>query len=288
MKLYTIIVTYNAEQWIEKCLSSLSQVDVANTIVVVDNASKDTTKSIVSKFPAVVLLPQTDNLGFGKANNIGIEEALKQGADFVFLLNQDAYLHAGSVKNVLQQMNANSKLALVSPVHLAGDATNLDFAFYSYVKPSNTNYLADAAQNRLKSLYTINFVNAAAWLIKAEVIKQIGGFHPIFEHYGEDEEYCIRLKNNGYNLAVSSELFILHDRPQHRTTNAYFLPHKQLRRTLIIEYFANKNKRSADDAKRFFKLIVWLFLTLKWGRAFLAIKEFTKYKKDLGRLSQQA
>jgi N-acetylglucosaminyl-diphospho-decaprenol L-rhamnosyltransferase len=286
LKLFTIIVTYNAERWIERTLNSLSLLDVDNTAVVVDNQSSDNTLEIIKRqFSSVVVLPQEQNIGFGKGNNVGIDYALNQGADFVFLLNQDAYWNKGSIKNVLEQMLLDSQLALVSPIHLEGTATTLDFAFHSYVHPTKTNYLADSALKQQKFFYELPFVNAAAWIMKAEVIRKIGVFHPVFEHYGEDDEYCIRLKNNGYKLAICSESFILHDRPQQRANNKFFEPEVHLRRTLILEYFSNNHTPSADASQRFFKLMLYRLLTFKFGKFISGLQEFLKYKSIIKQLT---
>ena len=86
---FIIIVTYNAMPWLSKCLESTKPY----AIVVVDNNATDGTVSYIKEnYPLITILPQKENLGFGQANNIGMSYALKQGADYVFLLNQDAYL----------------------------------------------------------------------------------------------------------------------------------------------------------------------------------------------------
>jgi GT2 family glycosyltransferase len=82
-KIYFIIVTYNAMKWAEKCFTSLRQSSVPVHCIVVDNGSTDgTQKYITSNFPEVELIQSEKNLGFGKANNIGIEKAYQKGADF--------------------------------------------------------------------------------------------------------------------------------------------------------------------------------------------------------------
>ena len=83
MKVLVIIVSYNFEPWIERCLGSLRLSRYPVDTVVIDNGSKDRTIQRIKKdFPEVRLLPQTENLGFGKANNIGMKIALKEGYDF--------------------------------------------------------------------------------------------------------------------------------------------------------------------------------------------------------------
>src|SRR5690606_28048723 len=89
--IYTVIVTYNGMKWIGDCLESLCQSSILSNVIIVDNNSEDNTVGYLKeKFPEAVILPQNQNLGFGKANNLGISYALENGADFVFLFNQDA------------------------------------------------------------------------------------------------------------------------------------------------------------------------------------------------------
>src|SRR5690554_3758500 len=90
-----IIVTYNGMSWLKKCLDSCGDYQV----LVVDNASSDETVPFLkTHYPQITLHSQKINLGFGQANNLGISYALKQGADYVFLLNQDAYLQEGCLE----------------------------------------------------------------------------------------------------------------------------------------------------------------------------------------------
>ena len=79
-KVFIIIVSYNGEQWIQKNLESLKQSSYPVKTIVIDNNSSDTTVSITKTFPEVQLILSNENLGFGKANNIAIKEALKQNS----------------------------------------------------------------------------------------------------------------------------------------------------------------------------------------------------------------
>ena len=99
MKILTIIVSYNFEKWIDKCLGSLFSSEYPTEILVVDNCSKDNTVRIIKdKWKNVRLIESNSNLGFGKANNIGFEIAIKEKFDAVFLLNQDSWIDRGLSK----------------------------------------------------------------------------------------------------------------------------------------------------------------------------------------------
>ncbi|WP_449399763.1 glycosyltransferase family 2 protein [Chryseobacterium wanjuense] len=82
-KIYFIIVTYNAMKWAERCFTSLRQSSVPVKCIVIDNGSTDGCQDYIkTHFPEVDFIQSESNLGFGKANNIGIEKAYKEGADF--------------------------------------------------------------------------------------------------------------------------------------------------------------------------------------------------------------
>ena len=114
---FIIIVTYNAMNWLSKCLNSCKDYPV----VVIDNASTDETVTYIKKqFPKVHLIPQSKNLGFGQANNLGIRYALNNGADYVFLLNQDAYLQGECINQLIKIHQNNPEFGILSPIHLNG------------------------------------------------------------------------------------------------------------------------------------------------------------------------
>ena len=93
MKIFAIVVTYNGMRWYDRCFGSLRNSDMPVETIVIDNASTDETVSYIKEhFHEVCLIESKENLGFAKANNIGIKRALDNGADYVFLLNQDAWV----------------------------------------------------------------------------------------------------------------------------------------------------------------------------------------------------
>lgn len=83
-KIAVVIVTFNGEIWLKKNLNSLINSNYPIDIIIVDNASTDKTISTIKEFSSIELIQNKYNLGFGKANNIGIDFALKKGSDAVF------------------------------------------------------------------------------------------------------------------------------------------------------------------------------------------------------------
>ncbi len=210
MTVYIIIVSYNGVKWIEKCLKSCGNYK----ILVIDNASTDGTVSYIKEnHPQVILLEQKTNLGFGQANNLGIEYALSKRADYVFLLNQDAYLYKNTINDLVMTHKEHDDFGVLSPIHLNGDGTKLDRNFSNYLAYKNNNFFYfDAIKNTLSKVYEIPFVNAAGWLLPKKTLLTIGGFDPVFFHYGEDDNYCQRLRYHSLKVGVVPNTFMNHDR----------------------------------------------------------------------------
>lgn len=209
MKVCTIIVSYNFEKWLHACLSSLRNSSVKTTILVVDNNSEDKTCEIIIKeYPEVILLQNKENLGFGRANNIGLRYALENGFKSVFLLNQDAWVEENTLEKLVAASTNNPEFGIISPIHLngAGEKTDFGFSEYTGVKSRND------AENVKADVTSSTFINAATWLIPASIVKKTGGFAPLFPHYGEDVNYSQRVREQGLKIGFVKDAFVYHDR----------------------------------------------------------------------------
>ena len=202
--------------WLKQCLDSCRNYDV----IVVDNASTDKTLEFISvNYPDVIKLPQKENLGFGKANNIGLSYALKHfSADYMFLLNQDAYLVDSVIEDLIETHKNNSDYGILSPIHITGDKKRLDQKFEKYLKVNNKieSCIENVLKNELKTIYDVPFVNAAGWLLSKECLMNVGGFDPLFFLYGEDDNLCQRVLYHGYKIGAVSGTYMIHDRDLRR------------------------------------------------------------------------
>ena len=109
MSIYTIIVTFNGSEWIGKCIESLLQNSIKTKIIIIDNGSSDGTQDIIKSYSSVLFIQSETNLGFGKANNIGINIATENGAEYIFLLNQDTYVEANTIGKLIDVMESDKK-----------------------------------------------------------------------------------------------------------------------------------------------------------------------------------
>ncbi|MEY8758567.1 glycosyltransferase family 2 protein [Chryseobacterium tongliaoense] len=225
-RIYIIIVTYNAMKWAERCFTSLRQSSVPVHTIVIDNGSTDGTQEYIkTHFPEVDFIQSKENLGFGKANNIGIEKAYKEGADFFYLMNQDAWLYADSLEKLLQVYHdyPNKKeIGIISPMHIDGTEKLLDIFLDKYIAINfKTRLISDLYFQNLKPFYEINFINAAHWLLPKDTIEEIGGFNPYFFHYGEDVEYVNRILFHKKKTLLVPGSKVVHDGKQSLTKVDY-------------------------------------------------------------------
>jgi len=203
-KVFVVFVTYNGAHWIDKNIQSLLQSQYPVHIIAIDNNSTDDSAALLAKYPQVGLIQSPENLGFGKANNIGIKKALELGANYVFLLNQDAWVFEDTIGNLVSAMESGNKsFGIISPTHFIEDNISLDKSFETYLGRKT---------NEINGIATVPFVNAAAWMLSRECIETVGYFEPLFGHYGEDRNYCDRVRFHKFQIGIDANSRIVHDR----------------------------------------------------------------------------
>ena len=220
-KISVVVVTYNGEIWIKKNIDSLLKSNYPIDIIFVDNASTDQSVKLLKEYKDIQLIQNNANLGFGKANNIGIENAIKNGADAVFLLNQDTWIFENTITNLAEKLFKKPDLGIVSPMHYSADETILDSSFSTYYNKYETEIDSN-------SIRIVPFVNAAAWLVSKECLQKVGYFEPVFNHYGEDRNFCDRVHYHKFKIGIVKNTAICHDRIVKLNSNKILLQSQYL------------------------------------------------------------
>lgn len=217
-RILTIIISYNFMRWIDRCLPNLRDSDYPTDVIVVDNnSSDDTLRALRDNYPEVRVLPNKTNLGFGQANNEGIQIALNEGYDAVFLINQDAWVDKNTIRQLVTCASSHPEYGILSPIHLNGDHGQIEHGFSVYTG------VKDCSSNCQEEIVTVPFINAAAWYIPIEVIKKVGTFAPLFYHYGEDKDYANRIHYFNYQIGYLPGVFACHDRAQRQISRSDFV-----------------------------------------------------------------
>ena len=213
-KLLTIIVTFNGMKWIDKCIHSVLSSSIKSDIFVVDNASSDSTPDYIAKnFPQIHLVQSNKNLGFGAANNIGLQYAIDNDYDYVYLLNQDAWVKEDTFEKLISAQKNHPEYGILSPMQLQGDEKHFDAHFGKEISFWNedSKICEKMFFKQTEDIVPYQMIMAAHWLISRECLVDVGGFSPVFFHYGEDSNYAERAWKKGYKVGVSLAATAIHD-----------------------------------------------------------------------------
>jgi len=202
MDISVISVTYNSERCIADCVSSvLSQRGVEFEIVVVDNASTDNTLARVKELKCHVITSK-ENVGFGRGNNLGF--AATSGR-YVFLLNPDARLvEADTLANLCRLMDAHPRWGMAG--------TGVRFPDGRPESPPATIYPGQRHVRRdfSKLPGKIAWVLGASMIIRRELFEKLDGFDPGFFLYSEETDFCLRLREIGFEIGFIPEVVVEH------------------------------------------------------------------------------
>ena len=194
MKILVIVVTYNGLQWLDRCLGSVRASEVPADLYVWDNDSADGSADFVAaNFPEAKLTRSADNLGFAEPNNKGMRYALDNGYDYVYLLNQDAWIEPSTLGTLISFSESHPEYGVLSPLQMTDGFKALDKQFEK-VAPGG------------------NRIMAAHWLVPCRVLEKVGVFSDLFPIYGNDDNWCDRARYHGYKIGVVPEAKGVHDR----------------------------------------------------------------------------
>ena len=218
-RILCIVILYNAEKWIDRCLGSLYSSTIVPDVYVVDNGSKDSTLSIIrEKYNKVILNVSKENLGFGKANNIGLKYAYEIGYEYVYLLNQDAWVLPNTFEKLIEISSKYPEYGILSPIQMNADLLHIDRYFNKNVCNTKAcpDLFNDLYNTNTLEVYPAKNVMAAHWLITNKCLSQVGGFSPSFPHYGEDANYEDRIYYWGFKMGIVPSLRVVHDRGERK------------------------------------------------------------------------
>ena len=215
VKLFVIIVTYKGRQWYDRCFGSLRESTIPVQTIVVDNASNDgTIEYIREHYPEIHLIESKENLGFGRANNIAMRYAMDHGCDYVFLLNQDAWVETDTFEKLVDIHQRYPEYGLLGPVQVNAEKTKVLGGVVKFlINPDNVNLnlFSDLMMGKVDEVYPVAEINAAAWLLPRTTLETVGGFDPLFLHYGEDWNYLSRVLYHQQKVGLTPHVMVVHD-----------------------------------------------------------------------------
>lgn len=208
-----VVLTYNGLAFTQACLDSLDRhTHYPNLeILVVDNASSDGTQAWLQEWaqsrPHVKLLLNETNLGFAAGNNVGIRAA---SGDYVVLINNDTYVTKGWVRDLIRPMLRDASLGLTGPItNMIGNEQRIRIAYADMEQMARE--ARKFTRSRVRDLFETGSLAFFCVAIRRSVIEEVG---LLDESYGlgmfEDDDYCRRVAEAGYRMAVVDGVFIHH------------------------------------------------------------------------------
>lgn len=208
------VLTWNQAQITIDCVKSLltQKGSVKFNIIIIDNGSTDHSVEIFTEeFPDIEILANATNLGFQGGMNSGIKHALRNNVDYFLLMNNDTIADPMMVQNLFDYLPNDA--GMVSPLMLYYDAPEQPWSIGGDIHPLFLEVIRLYRKNQSvpKSVMSRDFLPSCAWLIKREVIDQVGlldeRFFPI---YYDDLDFCLRVKQNGFRIYLIPKARLWH------------------------------------------------------------------------------
>ncbi|MEQ8238754.1 MAG: glycosyltransferase family 2 protein [Cyclobacteriaceae bacterium] len=207
-----ITVNFNQPEVTLELVASLDKQDYQHIeIIVVDNGSKRPFTSSMTQNTKVKVIRSDKNLGFAGGNNLGIAEAK---GDFLFFVNNDTEIPQNTIQSLVERLKNDSSLGAVSPlIHYFDQPHLTQFAGYT---PMNLITGRNSAIGYKQQIVVENkitpssFLHGAAMMVRKSVIGLVGLMSDNYFLYYEELDWCQRMKDQGYQLAVDYRSSILH------------------------------------------------------------------------------
>lgn len=221
-----MVVNYKVDKELLNCLSSIidSKPNISYEIIVIDNGDSDNLKYILKKkFPKVLYIKSSSNVGYGGGNNLGAQHAR---GEYLFFLNPDTKILDGALDNSYNFFIKNNNVGIVSPVFLDNNLKPFKSQGSKELTPWNILFsqsiLRRIFKNKniynkdaligwdVKSPIEVDTVPGAALMIDSNLFKKIGGFDEKLFLYFEENDISKRVSNLGYKLFIVPSAKIIH------------------------------------------------------------------------------
>lgn len=208
-----ILLNWNAFAYTKACIDSLLEVKYSDfKIILVDNGSEDgSLQKLTDLFPMVTILPAKENLGFAGGNNLGINFALENNFRYVLLLNNDTLVKPDFLAPMVHVLEHGHDCAAVQPLiyflHDQGKLWNAGGKYFKWLARSKTLYAIPDSNHP----YSTDWITGCAFLVKTEVIKEIGPLNEAYFAYFEDVDWSLRMRMAGFSLKVVPSSIIYHE-----------------------------------------------------------------------------
>ena len=229
-KIALVILHFNNKDLTLGCLNSIKNLVIKGfslEVIIIDNSLKNELLNLRSKFKEFVFLNPEKNLGFTGGNNLGLKKALEDGADYLFIVNNDTILDKNLLINLLKEMDSDQSIGILGPkIYFA---PGYEFHQEKY-KPTDEgkviwyagglidwqNILAshrgvdEIDKGQYEQKIETDFVSGCAMFVKREVFDKVGLFDDKYFLYWEDVDLCTRVKKANFKVMFFPQAKVWH------------------------------------------------------------------------------
>lgn len=291
-----IIVNWNVKDLLDKCLASLTSGTLAIGVphdhlpiietIVVDSGSDDgSVEMIQQKYPSVRLLPQAENIGFTRGNNIGFREA--QG-NYLLLLNPDTEVIDDAIEKVWRYANSHPEVGIIGAHTLNTDGSHqstrrsfptlatgiFESTWLSAYAPQSVDTHYRMLETDDGDVIQVDWVQGSFMLVRRKVYEQIGGLDEGYVMYSEEMDWCKRAKDAGWQVIYHGEAFITHHGGQ---SSGQVVAFKQIQfHTSKLRYF-----RKHHGYLSYIILRIIILLQFAWQLLIEGLKGLLGHKREM-------
>ncbi len=263
--LSVVILNFNTLELTRTCLRSVLASKLGSfgmEVIVCDNGSTDGSVEMVGKeFPGVILIKNGKNLGFAAGNNPGIRKALGR---YILLLNSDTEVPESTFREMIEYMDATPDAGASTCKLLLSDGSMdpachrgfpTPWAAFTYIAKleklfPRTRLFGEYHQGykNLSTIHEVDCIVGAFFMVRREVIRDVGVLDEDYFMYGEDIDWAFRMRKKGWKIMFNPTVTILHKK-------------KQSGRSNIL-----KNRRVTTEV--YFHRYNWLFYTKNYSKTY--------------------
>ncbi len=210
-----VILNWNGKDDTLHCLNSVDKLRYPNFhVTVVDNGSVDgSVEAVRATDPSVTVLANKENLGYSGGNNVGIRYALEQGAEYIWLLNNDAFVEPDALDALIRAAEENPSAGVLGPKVLCYPETHLLFSAgetFSLWFNRRTINVGKADDGKEFAQRDVDYVVGCAILVSNEFVKSVGMLDETFFAYFEEVDWCLRGRRSGHRILFVPRAVVYH------------------------------------------------------------------------------
>lgn len=295
MDVSVIIVNYNTFALTKQCIESIYQKTdgVSFEVIVVDNNSTDGSQELLPKDNRIVFIESGENLGFGKANNLGLKHAKGK---YIFFLNSDTLLVNNAIKKFFDFTESyTGKIGAIGClltnnegqiIHSYSTFPSINWVFksviiahiYNYLFKKNYKLYDKTNEDVSKPVFHVDYVTGADLFVERKVIEECGAFDSDFFMYYEETEMQYRWTQKGYMSFIIKTPQIIHLEGGSQDKTVRFRTDKFIRSFRSEKLYFRKTKNNFEYLWFRLSAVIYIFMLIK-NR--VSIRDFCKVVKAL-------